>query len=139
MGKLNQSQLACYYLREAIGFIEALGLDETNTYMGLDMETAQRRCRIFLLLFITAWRDQPPSSTVAIPQRVSQSTARYLRRNDLEGVPSDIEETQRVDIQVTRYWLRVLVCQLQIGHTPQAISTAQRSNTHYVLDTSRNL
>jgi hypothetical protein len=52
-GNLNQSQLAWYYLREAIGFIEALGLDEKNTYTGLDMETAQRRCRIFWLLFIT--------------------------------------------------------------------------------------
>ncbi|KAF9765517.1 hypothetical protein IL306_002187 [Fusarium sp. DS 682] len=52
-GNLNQSQLAWYYLREAIGFIEALGLDETNTYTGLDIETAQRRCRIFWLLFIT--------------------------------------------------------------------------------------
>lgn len=52
-GNLNQSQLAWYYLREAIGFVEALGLDEPSTYRSLDMETAQRRCRIFWLLFIT--------------------------------------------------------------------------------------
>jgi hypothetical protein len=88
---------------------------------------------------ITAWRDQPPSSTVVIPQEIGQSVARYLCRNGVEGVPSDIEETQRVDILVTHYWLRVLVCQLQIGHTPQPISTAQRSTTHHILDTSRNL
>ncbi|KAH6970220.1 fungal-specific transcription factor domain-containing protein [Fusarium avenaceum] len=188
-GNLNQSQLAWYYLREAIGFVEALGLDESNTYIGLDMETAQRRCRVFWLLFITerayaiqhrrrtvlaptidlprvfesqdpklaygfvtlarvfsavdgplmtAWRQQPPTGTGAIPQKVSQSIVRYMRRNDVEGIPSDIEETQRVDILVTHHWLRVLVCQLQIGHT-HTISTAERSTTHYVLDASRNL
>lgn len=52
-GNLDQSQLAWYYLREAIGFVEALGLDQPSTYRSLDMETAQRRCRIFWLLFIT--------------------------------------------------------------------------------------
>ncbi|KAF4336688.1 amylase cluster transcriptional regulator [Fusarium beomiforme] len=189
-GNLNQSQLAWYYLREAIGFIEALGLDESNTYKGLDMETAQRRCRIFWLLFITerayaiqhrrravlaptidlprvfeskdpklvygfvnlarvfaavdeplitAWRDQPSSGTIGIPQKTNQSIARYLRSDDVEGVPSDIEETQRLDILVTHSWLRVLVCQLQIGHTPMPILTSQRSITEYVLDTSRSL
>lgn len=206
-GNVNQSHLAWYYLREAIGFVEALGLDESNTYIGLDMETAQRRCRIFWLLFITersvalpilypdlltvvyrayaiqhrrrtvlaptidlprvfesqdpklaygfvtlarvfsavdgplmtAWREQPPTGTGPIPQKVSQSIVRYMRRNDVEGIPSDIEETQRVDILVTHHWLRVLVCQLQIGHTPQTVSTAERSTTHYVLDASRNL
>lgn len=61
-GNLNQSQLAWYYLREAIGFIEALGLDETTNYTGLDTETAQRRCRIFWLLFITE-RSVPPLLT----------------------------------------------------------------------------
>ncbi|KAF5643577.1 amylase cluster transcriptional regulator [Fusarium sp. NRRL 25303] len=188
-GNLDQSQLAWYYLREAIGFVEALGLDEPSTYRTLDMETAQRRCRIFWLLFITerayaiqhqrravlaptidlprifesqdpklaygfvtlarvfaavdgslitAWKDQQPSGTVT-SQNLNPSIARYLRRNDVEGVTSDIEETQRLDILITHFWLRVLVCQLQIGHTPQAISAAQRHTINYVLDTSRNL
>ncbi|CZR35860.1 uncharacterized protein FPRO_00017 [Fusarium proliferatum ET1] len=188
-GNLDQSQLAWYYLREAIGFVEALGLDQPSTYRSLDMETAQRRCRIFWLLFITerayaiqhrrravlaptidlprifesqdpklaygfvtlarvfaavdgslitAWKDQQPSGTV-ISQNLNPSIASYLRRNDVEGVTSDIEETQRLDILITHFWLRVLVCQLQIGHTPQAISTAQRSTINCVLDTSRNL
>jgi hypothetical protein len=87
---------------------------------------------------ITALRDQLPSDTVVIPQKASQSIAKFMR-HDVEGVPSDTEETQRLDILVTHYWLRVLVCQVQIGHTPQPISTAQRSTTHCVLDTSRNL
>lgn len=52
-GNLSQSQSAWYYLREAIGFIEALGLDDASTYTSLDLETTQRRCRIFWLLFIT--------------------------------------------------------------------------------------
>ncbi|KAG4268134.1 hypothetical protein FPRO04_12633 [Fusarium proliferatum] len=188
-GNLDQSQLAWYYLREAIGFVEALGLDQPSTYRSLDMETAQRRCRIFWLLFITerayaiqhrrravlaptidlprifesqdpklaygfvtlarvfaavdgslitAWKDQQPSGTV-ISQNLNPSIASYLRRNDVEGVTSDIEETQRLDILITHFWLRVLVCQLQIRHTPQAISTAQRSTINCVLDTSRNL
>lgn len=87
---------------------------------------------------ITAWKDQQPSGTVT-SQNLNPSIASYLRRNDVEGVTSDIEETQRLDILITHFWLRVLVCQLQIGHTPQAISTAQRSTINCVLDTSRNL
>ncbi len=52
-GNLDQPRSAWYYLREAIGFIQTLGLDEAATYADFDMETAQRRCRIFWLLFIT--------------------------------------------------------------------------------------
>lgn len=52
-GNLNQSRSAWYYLREAIGFAQALRLDETDTYGGLDSKTAQRRRRLFWLLFIT--------------------------------------------------------------------------------------
>ncbi len=52
-GNLDQYRSAWYYLREAIGFTQTLGLDESDTYTDLDTETAQRRCRIFWLLFIT--------------------------------------------------------------------------------------
>lgn len=89
---------------------------------------------------ITAWKDQPPPGTTGTSQKVNQSIARYLCRNNVEGVPSsEMEETQRLDILVTQYWLRVLVCQLQIGRTAQPIATCQRSTTPYVLDTSRSL
>lgn len=89
---------------------------------------------------ITAWKDQPPPGTADTSQKVNQSIARYLCRNDVEGVPSsEMEETQRLDILVTQYWLRVLVCQLQMGRTPQPTATCQRSTTPYVLNTSRSL
>ncbi|KND87426.1 putative sucrose utilization protein SUC1, partial [Tolypocladium ophioglossoides CBS 100239] len=52
-GNLDQSRSAWYYLREAISFAQALGIDETSSYAGLDPETQQRRCRLFWLLFIT--------------------------------------------------------------------------------------
>jgi hypothetical protein len=52
-GNLNHSRSAWYYLQEAIGFIQALGLDKTQTYTKLDTETGQRQRRIFWLLFVT--------------------------------------------------------------------------------------
>ncbi|KJR82063.1 uncharacterized protein SPSK_03086 [Sporothrix schenckii 1099-18] len=52
-GNLNQSQLSWYYLREAIGFLQALRLDEEDAYFGLPMAVAQRKRRLFWLLFIT--------------------------------------------------------------------------------------
>lgn len=50
---LNQPKSASYYLREAIGFIEALQLGEPESYVGLDADTEQRRRRLFWLLFVT--------------------------------------------------------------------------------------
>ncbi|CAM1501426.1 Fc.00g105880.m01.CDS01 [Cosmosporella sp. VM-42] len=170
-GNLDQSRSAWYYLREAIGFIQVLRLDEPDVYADLDSETSQRRRRLFWLLFITerayaiqhrtravlrptidlprvfesqdpklaygfvtlakvfasvdeafiaAWRDQPSSGTV-------------------EGVLSEIEETQRLDILITHYWLRVLVCQLQIEYSPHSLPVSDGSDTRCVLDTSRSL
>lgn len=52
-GNLDQSRPAWYYLREAISFAQALGIDEAGTYVGLDSRTAERRRRLFWLLFIT--------------------------------------------------------------------------------------
>lgn len=52
-GNKNQSQRAWYYLREAIGFALAIGLDDQDTYENLDPKVAQRLCRLFWLLFIT--------------------------------------------------------------------------------------
>jgi hypothetical protein len=52
-GNKNHSQKAWYYLREAIGFVLAMGLDDPETYVGLESRVAQRRCRLFWLLFIT--------------------------------------------------------------------------------------
>ncbi|KAH7113106.1 fungal-specific transcription factor domain-containing protein [Dactylonectria estremocensis] len=189
-GNLDQSRSAWYYLREAIGFIQELGLDQTDTYASLDTETAQRRCRIFWLVFITerayaiqhrrravleptielprvfesqdpklaygfvtlarvfaavdgplivAWSDQPPPGTVGTAQKASQAIARFLRHNDVEGVTSEIEETQRLDILVTHYWLRILVCQLRMGYTAQSIASTQRTTWNCVLNTSRSL
>ncbi|KKO97504.1 hypothetical protein THAR02_10394 [Trichoderma harzianum] len=189
-GNLDQYQSAWYYLREAIGFTQTLGLDESDTYTGLDTETAQRRCRIFWLLFITerayaiqhrrravlgptidlprvfdsrdprlvfgfvtlaqvftsvdeslitAWRHQPLPGAVDTSHKASQSAARFLCHPDAAGVTSEIEETQRLDILITHYWLRVLVCQLRIGHTQQLIAGADTTITRCVLDTSRNL
>lgn len=89
--------------------------------------------------FIAAWREQPPSGTASTSEKASQSIARFLRHSDVEGVLSEIEETQRLDIVVTHYWLRVLVCQLQIGNSPQSVSISEESNTRCVLDTSRSL
>lgn len=52
-GNKNCSQRAWYYLREAIGFALAIGLDDPDTYLNLDPKVSQRRCRLFWLLFIT--------------------------------------------------------------------------------------
>jgi hypothetical protein len=52
-GNLERSRSAWYYLREAIGFALSLGLGEPETYLGLDIETQQRRRRLFWLLFVT--------------------------------------------------------------------------------------
>jgi hypothetical protein len=52
-GNLDQGCSAWYYLREAIGFAQALGLDEAESYGGMDSRTAQRRRRLFWLLFIS--------------------------------------------------------------------------------------
>lgn len=52
-GNKNNSQKAWYYLREAIGFALAMGLDDPETYIDLESRVAQRRCRLFWLLFIT--------------------------------------------------------------------------------------
>ncbi|KAL6352157.1 hypothetical protein LRP88_14600 [Fusarium phalaenopsidis] len=40
---LIQPKSASYYLREAIGFVEALRLGEPESYMGLDADTEQRQ------------------------------------------------------------------------------------------------
>lgn len=52
-GNKNQSKRAWYYLREAIGFALAIGLDDPDTYFELEPRASQRRCRLFWLLFIT--------------------------------------------------------------------------------------
>lgn len=52
-GNKNQSQRAWYYLREAIGFALAIGLDDQETYGNLDAKRSQRLCRLFWLLFVT--------------------------------------------------------------------------------------
>ncbi|PNY29703.1 sucrose utilization protein SUC1, partial [Tolypocladium capitatum] len=52
-GNLDQSRSAWYYLREAIGLAQSLGVDDASSYVGLDAETQQRRRRLFWLLFIT--------------------------------------------------------------------------------------
>ena len=52
-GNLNQSRIAWYYLREAIGFAKALGLDQEESYTDPDVEVNERRRRLFWLLFIT--------------------------------------------------------------------------------------
>ncbi|KAG9253159.1 uncharacterized protein F5Z01DRAFT_176075 [Emericellopsis atlantica] len=49
----KRPQKAGYYLREAIGFALALGLDDLDTYHDAASHDDQRRCRLFWLLFIT--------------------------------------------------------------------------------------
>ena len=49
---VNQSKIAWYYLREAIGFAKALGLDQ-ESYTNPDVKVNERRRRLFWLLFIT--------------------------------------------------------------------------------------
>ena len=52
-GNRHQPRKAVYYLREAISFALAIGLDDPDTYHGLSPKVAQRRCRLFWLLFVT--------------------------------------------------------------------------------------
>lgn len=52
-GNMDQSRSAWYYLREAISFAQTLGLEDAESYVGLDLQTRQRRQRLFWLLFIT--------------------------------------------------------------------------------------
>jgi hypothetical protein len=61
-GNLDQSRSAWYYLHEAIGFAQSLGLDSPETYHDLSAEIQQRRCRLFWLLFISERFDATPSS-----------------------------------------------------------------------------
>ena len=63
-GNRNQSQRAWYYLREAIGFAIAIGLDDQEAYDNLEPRTSQRRCRLFWLLFITERYVARPSHLV---------------------------------------------------------------------------
>ncbi|KAL2204387.1 hypothetical protein CC79DRAFT_1360260 [Sarocladium strictum] len=52
-GNCDQPRSAWYYLREAIGFAQSLGLDDPDMYVMLDPKTAQRRRLLFWLLFVT--------------------------------------------------------------------------------------
>lgn len=52
-GNCDQPRSAWYYLREAIGFAQSLGLDDPDMYLVLDTETSQRRRLLFWLLFVT--------------------------------------------------------------------------------------
>lgn len=52
-GNRNRSARAWYHLREAIGFALGAGLDDTWRYEGLEERAAQRRCRLFWLLYVT--------------------------------------------------------------------------------------
>ncbi|KAK2591698.1 hypothetical protein QQS21_010610 [Conoideocrella luteorostrata] len=52
-GNLDQSRQAWYYLHEAIGFAQSLGLDSPEAYLNLSPNKQQQRCRLFWLLFIT--------------------------------------------------------------------------------------
>jgi hypothetical protein len=52
-GNCDQSRSAWYYLREAIGFAQSLGLDDPDTYLMLDPKTGQRWRLLFWLLFVT--------------------------------------------------------------------------------------
>lgn len=52
-GNASRSRRAWYYLREAVGFALAVGLDDPNSYTRFESADAQRRCRIFWLLFVT--------------------------------------------------------------------------------------
>ncbi|KAJ6437742.1 amylase cluster transcriptional regulator AmyR [Purpureocillium lavendulum] len=52
-GNLDQSRSAWYYLREAIGLAQSLGVDDPELYADWDTNTQQRRLRLFWLLFIT--------------------------------------------------------------------------------------
>jgi hypothetical protein len=52
-GNLDQPRSAWYYLREAIGFAQSLGLDDPHVYLMLDPKTSQRRRLLFWLLFVT--------------------------------------------------------------------------------------
>ncbi|KAJ4323278.1 hypothetical protein N0V84_004406 [Fusarium piperis] len=59
---LNNPKSASYYLREAIGFVEAFQLGEPESYVGLDPDTEQRRKRLFWLMFVTESTDEEPFS-----------------------------------------------------------------------------
>ncbi|KAL7266087.1 hypothetical protein RUND412_011381 [Rhizina undulata] len=52
-GNLERHQHAWYYLREAISFMQALGIDNEKSYEDLDPVEGRRRRRVFWLLFIS--------------------------------------------------------------------------------------
>jgi hypothetical protein len=81
-GNLNQSQLSWYYLREAIGFLQALRLDEEDSYFGLAKAVAQRKRRLFWLLFITE-RCVPES--LRLPMRTDTEVVIQRTTNILTG------------------------------------------------------
>jgi hypothetical protein len=63
-GNLDQSRSAWYYLREAIGFAQSLGLDSSETYSDLSAESQQQRQRLFWLLFISERYDATPTPPI---------------------------------------------------------------------------
>lgn len=52
-GNIDRQRSAWYYLREAIGFVLLLGLDDEDAYSGMNETVSQRWRRIFWLLFVT--------------------------------------------------------------------------------------
>ena len=88
---------------------------------------------------IAALKNEPTPGVISRSQYASQSIARFLRRSGIEEIHSEIDETQRLDILVTDCWLRVLVCQLHIGQTPQSTLPSDFSSKNCVLDASGGL
>lgn len=52
-GNCELPRSAWYYLREAIGFAQSLGLDDPDMYPTLDLKVCQNRRLLFWLLFVT--------------------------------------------------------------------------------------
>ncbi|KAL2131938.1 hypothetical protein VTI74DRAFT_4420 [Chaetomium olivicolor] len=103
--------------------------------------------------FLSAWRDDQPSGRHHTHESATPSLTTQLLSYD-DDVPgalsmSEVDETQRLDILVTRQWLRALVWRLRLrdgvrslsssGDENQTLLLQHKEDAHHPFQTSRSV
>ena len=103
--------------------------------------------------FLSVWREDQPGGRHHARDVTTPSLTQLLSYND--DVPgalsmSEMDETQRLDILVTRQWLRALVWRLQLRHGVRSLSSSSsnenqplllqhKEDAHHPFQTSRSV
>jgi hypothetical protein len=100
--------------------------------------------------FLSVWRDDQPGGRNHAHDATAPSLTQLLNYND--DVPgalsmSEMDETQRLDILVTRQWLRALVWRLRLRHGVRSLSSNEnqplllphKGDAHHPFQTSRSV